>query len=318
MIIGSNRNEPAAWSVKGEVLILKIESLEVIYSRCDSFWNWKTDSFHQGVWFCCWSTPSFLPTSFFFFFFMINAPANPSQSQAGKDVFSTIARCHGPGLWFRVDLLPLWREEEVRTRARPSRTRVRGGCEGPGGGAGAFLVFQGLFSYVLADWGALVNGTQLDMMDQTSWKINTHSLRRTLCHSLYCTWCNSFHQSCICEQEYTHTHAHTHTHTLTHTRTHHHCSPCSNTPAPLTHTKLQTNSQMKAGVHVRVSCTLMSWPKVMDLLITATSLSLFQISLKRRNLTFSLSACRHEWDYPLLLGNPVWAMGCKGGNYWAV
>lgn len=136
-------------------------------------------------------TPSFLPRTFLvpplyalatkFLVWHDLRAANLSQSQAGKDVFSTIARCQGQGLWFRAcGSVAAVKGGKGSNRGRPALTWVSGECEGPGGSGGIFLVFKGLFFYVLEDGGLLVCRFQLNMMDQTSWKINTQSETHTL------------------------------------------------------------------------------------------------------------------------------------------
>lgn len=78
--------------------------------------------------------------------------------------------------------------------------------------------------------GQLFASICLNVMDQTYLKINTLSLKHTLCHSPYGTWSNSFHRVCICEEEHTHTHTQEQSELPP-------CSLCSNTPPPLTLTK---------------------------------------------------------------------------------
>lgn len=108
------------------------------------------------------------------------------------------------GLWFRAcRSVAAVKGGRGSNRARSALTWVNGECEGPGRKWKAFLVFQGLFFYVLGDGGALVFRFQLNMMDQTSWKINTQSQRPTLCHSLYCISSNSLHH--VCKNTHTHT-----------------------------------------------------------------------------------------------------------------
>lgn len=105
---------------------------------------------------------------------------------------------------------------------------VSGKCKGQRGRGKIFLFFKVYFPMCWGVYGCWVWRFQLNMMDQTSWKINTRSQRRTLTHSLYCAWSNSLHQLCMCVQ------GHRHMNTLNY----HRCSPCSNTPAPLTLTIL--------------------------------------------------------------------------------
>lgn len=199
-----------------------------------------------------------VPGQLSFFCGMIYALANPSQSQAGKDVFSAIARCQGQGLWFRA--CGSVAAVKGGRGSRPVRSDMgQWRMWRPWRKWKDFLVFQGLFFYMLGEGEVLVCRFQLNVMDQTSWKINTHTdahfvilfIAHRVIHSISCAR--------VQEHLHTHTHAHMNTH-LINTAAHH--AVTLQLPWHCLYSK-QT-SQMKAQVHVRVSSTLMSWPKVMD------------------------------------------------------
>lgn len=99
---------------------------------------------------------------------------------------SHAVKCMGCDLG-HMDLLPLWRAEEVWNRGRSSPDMGQWRMWRPRRKWKGFLVFQGLFFSMFENGGVLVCRFQLNMMDERCWKINTPSRRCTLCHSFYWT-----------------------------------------------------------------------------------------------------------------------------------
>lgn len=185
-----------------------------------------------------------------FFCHLIYALANLSQSQAGKDVFSTIACCQGQGLWFRACRFVAAVKGGGSSRALVHSDMVQWKVWRAWRKWKDFLLFQGLFFCALGMEGEVVFRFQLNMMDQTSWKINTITdaqfvilfIARKVIHSTSCTYVSK--------------NTHTHLPLLLYYMQKHPSSPDTNYSV--------NKQQDKAQVHVRLNFTLMSWPKVMD------------------------------------------------------
>lgn len=238
MLIVNISNYPAAWNAGGGGHFRDwFESAEAIYSEAVTSSEIEIrDSFHQGFRFIYWSathstTRFVFPDNLVSFVAWFMRRLIRHNHKLGKMFSAPSHAVNGKGFDLEhVDPRLLWREEEVRIEPGPlwhgSMENVKALEEVVG-----FSCFSRFIFLHVGGWrGAGFAGFKLNMMDQTSWKINTQSQRRTLCHSLHCALSNSVHQLCTC--------ARTHTHTHDHTLNYHRCSLCSNTQAPQTLTLL--------------------------------------------------------------------------------